>query len=321
MTSSLLSLRHLTKAFKTKQGLLTAVRDLSFDLHPGEILGLAGESGSGKSTVGKLAMRLLEPTNGKILFNGEDVSSLNGSHLKPFRRQAQMVFQNPAGALNPRLTIQAILEEPFEIHGLFNKKERYEQTARLLNQVGLSEDYLPRFPQELSGGQKQRVSLARALALYPRLLICDEPLSALDLSVQAQIINLLKQLQQTLGLAYLFISHDLSVLRYLADRIAIMYLGEFMELAPASTLYTTPIHPYTQALLSSIPLADPIQERQRSILFLKGEPPSPFNPPTGCAFHPRCPFAQPICKTSKPQWSEIQPGHFVACHFGKKLTH
>lgn len=313
----LLSVQNLSKIFKTNQGPLHAIRHLSFNLYPGETLGLAGESGCGKSTVAKILMNLTKPTTGTIEFDLQNITALTGAALFHLRRHIQMIFQNPAGSLNPRFTVEKILSEPFEIHDLAKGSERKQEINLLLDQVGLSEEYLKRFPHEMSGGQKQRISLARALAVRPRLLICDEPLSALDLSIQAQIINLLKSLQMALGLTYLVISHDLSVLHYLADRIAIMYLGELAELAPASTIFHDPWHPYTKTLIASNPGIDPKKEKQKASLILQGEAPSPFNPPAGCAFHPRCPFAKPICKKVKPAWQEIRPGHFAACHLNQ----
>lgn len=310
----LLNVDLLSHAFKTKQGLLQAVNQLSFSLYPGEILGLAGESGCGKSTLAKLLMRLISPSAGSVYFQGEDIFKMESEELLTFRRQVQMVFQNPANSLNPRFTVEDIIAEPFAIHRTSFGQDRHQQVKLLLNQVGLPSDYLTRLPSELSGGQKQRVSLARALALRPRLLILDEPVSALDLSIQAQILNLLKQLQQALGLTYLFISHDLSVLHYLTNRIAIIYLGSLVELAPTERLFQDPKHPYTQSLLASILPVEPRHEKRNTTVFLPQELPSPFNPPSGCSFHPRCPLAQPICKQKKPAWQEINESHFVACH-------
>lgn len=316
MIDFLLEVNHLTKHFFVGHRILQAVNDLSFSIKEGEVLGLVGESGCGKSTVGQLLLRLIEPTQGSIQFAGQDIYQISSKSLKSLRRQMQMVFQNPSASLNPRMTIAEILTEPLIIHRL---TQGSEQTAKrlkeLLDLVNLEAAYLKRLPHELSGGQKQRVAIARALAVQPRFIVFDEPLSALDASIQAQIINLLKRLQKELGLTYLFISHDLSVMRYLADRIAVMYLGQLVELAPAERLYSHPIHPYTKALISAIPIADPQIERHRSRLLLKEELSSPFALPKGCHFHPRCPFVQPICQNHVPQWKEIQPGHFAACHF------
>jgi oligopeptide transport system ATP-binding protein len=272
-------------------------------------LGLVGESGCGKSTIGKLLVRLLAPTAGTILFENKDIARLKREEELAWRRQAQMIFQNPTAALNPRLTIEEIINEPLEIHQLDK-----EIIGSLLNQVGLSSQHLKRLPHELSGGQKQRVAIARALALQPQFLVCDEPLSALDVSVQAQIINLMKDLQQAHQLTYLFISHDLAVMRYLADRLAIMYLGQMLELATSQIIYKNPLHPYTQALLSAIPVLNPFQERKQTHFALKGEIPSSLAPLKGCPFHMRCPFAMPICKEVKPILKEVAPQHFVACH-------
>lgn len=313
----LLEVRQLTKSFPVGSQVLQAVNQLSFSIFPGEVLGIAGESGCGKSTLGKLLVRLLDATNGSVLFDGKDIMRLPARQIRPLRKSMQIIFQNPASSLNPRMTIETILKEPLLIHN-WKSSQIQPRLEELFHMVGLQPELFKRLPSELSGGQKQRVGIARALALQPRFLVCDEPFSALDVSVQAQIINLLKQLQEQLNLTYILISHDLAVMRYLANRIAIMYLGEFVELAPVESLYQTPLHPYTQALLSAIPLPDPQVERTRNRIILKGEMPSPLHPPKGCRFHTRCPFAQPICQEKKPEWKEWKPGHFAACHLIEK---
>lgn len=314
MSPPLIHATQLSKSFQTRKGSFQAVTNLSFSLFPGEIFGLAGESGCGKSTVGKLLLRLIDPTQGTIFFKGQELGKLSSEELKHKRKEMQMIFQNPGSSLNPRMTVEEILKEPFHIHRLASSTTR-EAIEHLLNEVGLSSSYLNRLPHELSGGQKQRIGIARALALRPDFIVCDEPLSALDISTQAQVINLLKRLHEKFHLSYLFISHDLAVMRYLAHRIAIMYLGQFVELAPSHELYQRPRHPYTQSLLSAILEPNPQVEKSRHRVFLKGEMPSGLHPPSGCRFHSRCPFAQPLCKQVSPTWQEVSPGHFVACHY------
>ena len=319
MPIPLLDVQHLSKQFRLGGRILHAVEDVSFSLLPGEILGLGGESGCGKSTVGKLLMRLLEPTAGSIFFDGEELEGSALRRSRAWRRKIQMIFQHPAASLNPRMTVEETLAEPFIIHGLAHGKERLKRLGALLGQVGLSEEYLKRLPHELSGGQKQRIAIARALAVDPLLLICDEPFSALDVSVQAQIINLLAQLQREQHLSYLIISHDLSILRYLTHRLAIMYLGQLMEWGSSTDVYDHPLHPYTQALVSAVLFPDPFKERQRSRIFLKGDIPSLIRPAQGCPFYSRCPHAQTICQTVKPAWREVKPNHFTACHLYTSL--
>lgn len=314
MTAPLLEVRHLSKHFRLGKQVIRAVQNVSFSLFPGEIVGLGGESGCGKSTIGKLLMRLVEATSGSIFFEGHDLSRLSSHQARAGRRKMQMIFQHPAASLNPRFTVEETLTEPFIIHGLAQGMERSKRIASLLAQVGLSEDYLKRLPHELSGGQKQRIAIARALAVHPRLLICDEPFSALDVSIQAQIINLLAQLQREQHLAYLIISHDLSILRYLTQRLAIMYLGELVEWGPSTEVYDNPLHPYSQALVSAVLSPDPFKERQRSRIFLKDDLPSHTTPSQGCPFYARCPYAQTKCQTVKPLQREIKPNHFTACH-------
>lgn len=314
MKTSLLDIQNLSKQFRLRGRLLHVVQNISFSLSQGEILGLGGESGCGKSTVGKLLMGLLEPTQGSIFFDGQKLSDLTSQKSSAWRRHIQMVFQHPAASLNPRMTVEEILAEPFIIHGLAKGEERNKRLEMILSHVGLSQDYLKRLPHELSGGQKQRIAIARALALEPKILICDEPFSALDVSVQAQIINLLADLQQKRHLSYLIISHDLSILRYLTDRLAIMYLGQLMECGPSAEVFDNPLHPYSQALVSAVLLPHPFQKYQRSQIEVKGEVPSLMHLPSGCPFYARCPFAQKTCQRTKPAWKEIKPNHFTACH-------
>lgn len=302
----MIQVKNLSKQFRLGKQIFHAVKNVSFSLKQGEILGVGGESGCGKSTLAKLLMGLIEPTSGSILFEGKELTQQSNG----WRRNIQMVFQHPATSLNPRFTVKDILEEPFAIHRL---KER--NIISLLEQVGLPQDVLFRLPSELSGGQKQRVAIARALALEPRFLICDEPFSALDVSVQSQIINLLAKLQKEKNLSYLIISHDLSVLRYLSDRMAIMYLGEIVEMAPSEELYDHPLHPYTQALISAVQIPDPILEKQRKFIPLKGEIPNIVQSMEGCPFASRCPYAQPLCQKEKPLLREVSKGRLAACHF------
>lgn len=321
MTKPLLQVEQLSKQFLVGKQMIPAVKKISFTLAPGEILGLGGESGCGKSTIAKLLMGLMRPTSGSISFNGEDLLKLASQRSQAWRQKIQMIFQHPAASLNPRFTVEEVLAEPFIIHNIAKGADRIKRIVELLNQVGLSEEYRKRLPHELSGGQKQRIAIARALAVEPELLICDEPFSALDVSVQAQIINLLAQLQREKDLGYLVISHDLSILRYLTHRLAIMYAGQFVEWGPSASVYNHPLHPYSQALISAVLSPDPLKERQRSRIVLKGEVPSMLRPTEGCPFASRCPYAQPLCQTTKPVWREVKPQHFVACHFAEELRH
>lgn len=324
-TDVLLKVEHLYKDFPIDQGLfmrrfgakVSAVYDVNFSIQRGQTLGLVGESGSGKSTTGRCVIRLINPTSGTVSVDGRDVAALKGRELLAFRREAQIVFQDPQASLNPRMTIGELISEPFEIHKIGTKAERIAQVKELLDKVGLNPEHINRYPHEFSGGQRQRIGIARALALRPKLIICDEPVSALDVSIQAQVLNLLASLQEEFGLTYLFIAHDLSVVQHISDVVAVMYLGSLMEIAPVDRLYDYPHHPYTQSLLSAIPVPDPKIQKQRSRILLAGDPPSPINPPSGCRFHTRCPIAQDVCSQKVPEMLEVAPGHSCACHFAR----
>jgi peptide/nickel transport system ATP-binding protein len=322
MSEPLLSVRNLTKQFALKSGLFSrhshsvhAVDGVDFHVDRGETLGLVGESGCGKSTTGRCVLRLIEPTSGEIEFEGKDVRSLKPDDLRLLRRDIQIIFQDPYASLNPRMNVGAIVGEALIIHQLTKTKRQFEErVVDLLETVGLRADHMGRYPNEFSGGQRQRIGIARALAVEPKLIICDEPVSALDVSIQAQVINLLEDLQEKFGLAYLFIAHDLAVVEHISKRIAVMYLGRIVETAPAQALYNSPRHPYTEALLSAVPIPDPKVKRQR--IRLAGEVPSPISPPQGCHFHTRCPIAQfPLCKSEAPPLKQSADGHGVACHF------
>lgn len=319
MSESLLKVEHVVKHFPIHGGLFSrqiasvkAVSDISFELKKGETLGLVGESGCGKSTLGRCLIRLIEPTSGKIFFNGEDITTVDNNRMRDLRRKMQIIFQDPYASLNPRMTIGAILEEPLVIHNLYpDEKQRKERVQELIKLVGLRPEHLSRYPHEFSGGQRQRVGIARALAVNPEIIICDEPVSALDVSIQAQVINLLMELQQKLGLTYIFIAHDLKVVEHVSTKVAVMYLGQIVEMAEADELYKNPQHPYTKALLSAIPIPDPKPRPERIIL--TGDVPSPIAPPPGCYFNPRCPMASAECKMTKPELVEKSKGHFVSC--------
>lgn len=308
----LIQVRNLKKFYNVAGKELKAVNDISLDIYQGETLGLVGESGCGKSTIGKTMIRLHEATAGKVLFQGEDIFSLKGDALNKLKRDMQIIFQDPYASFNPRMKVEDIIGEPLDLQGKIKGKERRKRIEELLKLVGLKQEHINRFPHEFSGGQRQRIGIARALALNPKFIVCDEPISALDVSIQAQVVNLLKDLQEKLGLTYLFIAHDLSMVKYISDRIVVMYLGNMTELAPSNSLYAEPLHPYTQALLSSVPIPDPMIKRERIVL--DGEVPSPINPPSGCVFRTRCSHAKDICASEAPIWQEVKKGHFTACH-------
>ena len=302
-----------SSSLKRSNGFVKAVDDISFDVKVGETFGIVGESGCGKSTMGKSVIRLIEPTDGKVILDGQDFTALKGKELKKARENIKLIFQDPYASLNPRMTVKDIIGEPIDIAKIYKtKKERDDRIIEVMKQVGLNLDYLYRYPHEFSGGQRQRIGIARAIALQPKLIICDEPVSALDVSIQAKIINLLKELQQKLGIAYIFISHDLSVVKHIADRVGVMYLGNMMEMADKKALYSNPLHPYTQALFSAIPKIS--SERIDDKEILGGDVPSPANPPKGCRFVTRCPKAMEICKSVRPELKEVEPGHKCACH-------
>jgi len=312
MSDVLLEVRDLKKHFSMSSDfVLKAVDGVSFSIRKGETLGLVGESGCGKSTLGRTLIRLYENTDGEVLFKGKNVHQLRGKEVNQFNRDVQMIFQDPQASLNPRMTVEDIVAEGLDIHGLGRGKRR-ERVAELLELVGLHKDHAQRYPHEFSGGQRQRIGIARALAVEPEFIIADEPISALDVSIQAQVVNLLEDLQQERGLTYLFIAHDLSMVKHISNRIGVMYLGKMVEMAPSGELYAEPLHPYTRALLSSVPVPDPTIKRNRIVL--QGDLPSPANKPSGCGFRTRCPLAVPRCAEAEPMWKEAKPDHWVACH-------
>ena len=323
----LLRVENLVKHFPIKQGIIVqrqigavhAVDDLSFDIYRGETLGLVGESGCGKSTTGRTILQLYRPTSGEVHFDGVDLVNLKNEGLRKMRRKMQMIFQDPYASLNPRMSVGEIIGEPLVVHKVANQKEINERVDNLLELVGLNPAFSDRYPHEFSGGQRQRIGVARALALQPSFIVCDEPISALDVSIQAQVVNLLEDLQEQFNLTYLFIAHDLSMVRHISDRVAVMYLGVVVELASRDELYSKPLHPYTQALLSAVPIPDPIADSKRERTILKGDVPSPVNPPSGCRFRTRCPIAEAQCAESRPEFRELKPGHFVACFFAERF--
>jgi len=324
MMSSLLRVENLRKAFKVSSNrpgapkqFLKAVDGISFTIDAGETLGLVGESGCGKSTAGKLLLRLIEPDEGTIRFAGQSVTGMPRRELTALRRDMQMIFQDPFSSLNPRMRVGEIIGEPLAVHNLVQGQDARNQVLSLMDKVGLATEHYDRYPHEFSGGQRQRIGIARTLAVRPRLVVADEPVSALDLSIQAQIVNLLKDLQEEFGLTYLFISHDLGVIEHVCDRVAVMYLGRIVEIASTGDLYGRPRHPYTEALLNAVPVPDPERHRQKQVL--SGEIPSPINPPAGCHFHPRCPYAKELCREQYPALQEQAPGHKAACHFSQDV--
>lgn len=312
---TLIEVKNLKKYFTVGSGaILKAVDDISFAIKEGETLGLVGESGCGKSTTGRTIIRLYEATGGEVIYDGKNIHKLNKADQKEFTKQAQMIFQDPYASLNPRMTVGDIVGEGIDIHNLYSGKQRTEKIYELLNTVGLNKEHASRFPHEFSGGQRQRIGIARSLAIEPKFIVCDEPISALDVSIQAQVVNLLIKLQRELGLTYLFIAHDLSMVKHISDRVGVMYLGTMVEMASSEELYKNPLHPYTQALLSAIPIADPRVEKSRQRVLLEGDVPSPINPPPGCRFKARCRYAKDICSQVMPEFREVAPDHFVACH-------
>jgi oligopeptide/dipeptide ABC transporter ATP-binding protein len=318
--TAILKVKNLKKYFEVGGGFLggaglsiRAVDDVSFHVRPGETFGLVGESGCGKTTLGQTIIRLYDPTAGQIIFDGTDISALGPRQMRPYRRQIQMIFQDPSASLDPRMTVGSVVAEPLNVFGIGSKSERRDRVQELLRVVGLNSYFSNRYPHEFSGGQRQRIGIARALALNPKLVICDEPVSALDVSIQAQVLNLLKSLQAQFSLTYLFIAHNLAVVAHISDRVGVMYLGKLVEIGEAREITERPRHPYTQALISAVPVPDP--NRARGRIILQGDVPSPANPPTGCRFNPRCPIAQPNCSVDEPELRLVSPEHWVACHY------
>ena len=311
----LVQAQDLCKYFKIGGGrMLHAVEDVNLEIHRGETLGLVGESGCGKSTLGRTLMGIYKPTKGKLIYDGKEVDLTKKKERFAFAKKAQIIFQDPYASLDPRMTVGSIIAEGMEIHGMYDEKRRRERVAELLDTVGLNREHANRFPHEFSGGQRQRIGIARALAIEPEFIVCDEPISALDVSIQAQVMNLLHELQEKMGLTYLFIAHDLNIVKYISDRIAVMYLGSVVELATSDELYANTLHPYSKALLSAVPIPDPHKEAQKHRQIIDGDVPSPINKPKGCAFSSRCPLACGKCREAAPQLREVEPGHFVACH-------
>ena len=322
---TLIRAEHLTKHFPITRGVIfqkqvgavQAVDDLNFEIYQGETFGMVGESGCGKSTTGRAILQLYKPTSGKVFYEDTELTAASAQTMQKMRRNIQIIFQDPYASLNPRLTVGNIIAEPLEVHNIGTQEERRERVQDLLRLVGLNPYFVNRYPHEFSGGQRQRIGVARALALEPKFIVCDEPISALDVSIQAQVVNLLEKLQDELGLTYLFIAHDLSMVRHISDRVSVMYLGKMVELAERNELYENPLHPYTQALLSAVPVPNPREEAKRHRVILEGDVPSPINPPSGCRFHTRCPIAEEVCKQVAPEWREASDGHWVACHLVK----
>ena len=318
----LVQVKNLTKHFPITRGLVfqrqvgavQAVDNLNFDIYQGETFGMVGESGCGKSTTGRAILQLHKPTAGEVFYEDTELTTATPQTMQHMRRNMQIIFQDPYASLNPRMTVGNIIAEPLDVHNIGTNDERLERVQDLLRLVGLNPYFVNRYPHEFSGGQRQRIGVARALALEPKFIVCDEPISALDVSIQAQVVNLLEKLQNELGLTYLFIAHDLSMVRHISDRVSVMYLGKMVELATRDELYGNPLHPYTQALLSAVPIPDPVKESKRKRTILEGDVPSPINPPSGCRFHTRCPIAQDICNQAEPEWREVSDEHWVACH-------
>jgi oligopeptide transport system ATP-binding protein len=318
----LVRVENLTKHFPITRGLIfqkqvgavQAVDGLNFEIYQGETFGMVGESGCGKSTTGRAILQLHKPTAGKVFYEDTELTTATPQTMQHMRRNMQIIFQDPYASLNPRMTVGNIIAEPLDVHNIGTNEERRERVQDLLRLVGLNPYFVNRYPHEFSGGQRQRIGVARALALEPKFIVCDEPISALDVSIQAQVVNLLEKLQDELGLTYLFIAHDLSMVRHISNRVSVMYLGKMVELATRDELYANPLHPYTQALLSAVPIPDPVKESKRKRIILEGDVPSPINPPSGCHFHPRCPIAAEICSQADPEWREVSTGHWVACH-------
>ncbi len=321
MTKPLLEVKNLKKYFPIRKGLLgnkisyvKSVDNVSFSINKGETLGLVGESGCGKTTTGRTVLKLYEPTSGEIIYNGVDIAPFKPSQVKEYRKKMQMIFQDPYASLNPRMTVGDIIGEPIDIHNLYTGNDRKDRIKYLLDRVGLNSEHANRYPHEFSGGQRQRIGIARALAAQPEFIVCDEPISALDVSIQAQVVNMLEDLQEEMGLTYLFIAHDLSMVKHISNRVGVMYLGNMVEIAGSNELYEKPLHPYTQALLSAIPIPDPVEAKTKGRIILEGDIPSPIDPPAGCRFAGRCKYCKPECLEKNPELKDVGSGHMVACH-------